>query len=87
MNITGALTDNGKSFNERLFNLRKRPATGQHEFYQLCADFGIEHHDLASQMRSQTNGMVARFNGLIEDVVQSHSLQNALAGNEVLAQT
>lgn len=40
MKITGALTDNGKSFIERLFSLRKRPATGQHEFYQLCADFG-----------------------------------------------
>ena len=27
-------------------------------------------------MRPQTNGMVERFNGRIEDVLQSHRLQN-----------
>jgi hypothetical protein len=63
MKITRVLTDNGKAFTERLFGLRKRPATGQHEFYQLCADFCIEHR-LAPPM----NGIVEWFNGRIEDV-------------------
>jgi transposase InsO family protein len=71
MNITRVLTDNGKAFTDRLFGLRKRAATGQHEFDQLCADLGIEHR-LTPPMRPQTNGMVERFNGRIEDVLQSH---------------
>ena len=71
MKITRVLTDNGKAFTDRLFGLRKRAATGQHEFDLLCADFGIEHR-LAPPMRPQTNGMVERFNGRIEDILQSH---------------
>jgi hypothetical protein len=35
--------DNGKEFTDRLFGLRKRTATGKHEFDQLCGDLGIEH--------------------------------------------
>jgi transposase InsO family protein len=75
MNITRVLTDNGKAFTDRLFGLRKRAATGQHEFDQLCADIGIEHR-LTPPMRPQTNGMVERFNGRIEDVLQSHRFQS-----------
>lgn len=71
MKIIRILTDNGKAFTDRLFGLRKRAATGQHEFDQLCADLGIEHR-LTPPMRPQTNGMVERFNGQIEDVLQSH---------------
>ena len=71
MKITRVLTDNGKAFTDRLFGLRKRAATGQHEFDRLCADLGIEHR-LTPPMRPQTNGMVERFNGRIEDVLQSH---------------
>src|SRR6056300_59442 len=52
-----------------------RAATGQHEFDQLCADLGIEHR-LTPPMRPQTNGMVERFNGRIEDVLQSHRFQS-----------
>jgi len=63
--------DNGKAFTDRLFGLRKRAATGQHEFDLLCAELGIEHR-LAPPMRPQKNGMVERFNGRIEDVLQSH---------------
>ncbi len=33
----------GKEFTDRLFGLRKRAATGQHEFDQLCGELGIEH--------------------------------------------
>ena len=41
--ITRVLTDNGKAFTDRHFGLRKRAATGQHEFDLLCAELGIEH--------------------------------------------
>jgi len=41
--IRTILTDNGKEFTDRLFGLRKRAATGEHEFDTLCADLGIEH--------------------------------------------
>ncbi len=69
--IRTILTDNGTEFTDRLFGLRKREATGKHEFDQLCADLGIEHR-LAPPPHPQTNGMVERFNGLIEEVLQSH---------------
>jgi transposase InsO family protein len=89
MRITRVLTDNGKEFTDRLFGLRRRPATGTHEFDRLCADLGIEHR-LAPPMRPQseedqetvqwtvspTNGMVERFNGRIEDVLQSHRFRS-----------
>ena len=60
MKITRVLTDNGKAFTDRLFGLRKRSPTGQHEFDRLCADLRIEHR-LTPPMRPQTNGMVERF--------------------------
>ena len=69
--IRTVLTDNGKEFTDRLFGLRKREATGKNKFDQLCADLGIEHR-LASPAHPQTNGMVERFNGRIEEVLQSH---------------
>ena len=62
--------------------MSKHAATGQHEFDQLCADLGIEHR-LTPPMRPQTNGMVERFNGRIEDVLQSHRFQSG----EALEQT
>ncbi len=71
MRITRVLTDNGKEFAYRLFGLRKRAATGNHDFDRLCADLGIEHR-LSPPMHPQTDGMVERFNGRIEDVLQSH---------------
>ena len=61
----------GKEFTDRLFGLRKRAATGAHQFDRLCADPGIEHR-LTPPMRPRTNGMVERFSGRIEDVLQSH---------------
>jgi len=75
MKITRVLTDNGKAFTDRLFGLRKRAATGQHGFDQLCAELGIEHR-LTPPMHPQTNGMVERFNGRIEDVLQSHRFRS-----------
>jgi transposase InsO family protein len=75
MKITRVLTDDGKSFTDRLFGWRKRAATGQHEFDMLCAELGIEHR-LTPPMRPQTNGMVERFNCRIEDVLQSHRFRS-----------
>jgi transposase InsO family protein len=63
--------DNGKEFTDRLFGLRKRAATGKHEFDTLCNELGIDHRLTPPQL-PQTNGMVERFNGRIEDVLQSH---------------
>jgi len=49
--------DNGKAFTDRLFGLRKRAATGAHEFDMLCAAPDIEHR-LTPPKSPQTNGMV-----------------------------
>ena len=59
----------------RLFGLRKRAATGQHEFDTLCATLDIEHR-LTPPKSPQTNGMVERFNGRIEEVLQSHHFRS-----------
>jgi transposase InsO family protein len=65
----------GKEFTDRLFGLRKRGATGAHEFDHLCAELGIEHR-LTPPASPQTNGMVERFNGRIEAVLQSHHVRS-----------
>jgi len=69
--IRTLLTDNGKEFTDRLFGLRKHATTGEHEFDTLCTELGIEHR-LTPPKSPQTNGMVERFNGRIEEVLQSH---------------
>jgi len=65
----------GKEFTDRLFGLRKRAATGSHEFDTLCAALEIEHR-LTPPKSPQTNGMVERFNGRIEEVLQSHHFRS-----------
>ena len=75
MRIRTILTDNGKEFTDRLFGLRKRAATGEHEFDTLCADLDIEHR-LTPPKSPLTNGMVERFNGRIEEVLQSHHFRS-----------
>ncbi|CUH39447.1 Integrase core domain protein [Jannaschia seosinensis] len=69
--IRTILTDNGKEFTDRLFGLRKRTATGEHAFHALCAALDIDHR-LIPPKSPQTNGMVERFNGRSEEVLQSH---------------
>jgi transposase InsO family protein len=69
--IRTVLTDNGQEFTDRLFGLRKCSPIGQHEFDHLCTELCIEHR-LAPPQHLQTNGMVERFNGRIEEMVQSH---------------
>ena len=65
--IRTILTGNGKASTDRLFGVRRRAATRQHAFDMLCSTLGIEHR-LAPPRSPQTNGMVERFNGRIEDV-------------------
>jgi len=65
----------GKEFTDRLFGLRKRAATGGHEFDKLCSELDIEHR-LTPPRSPQINGMVERFNGSIEDVLQSHHFRS-----------
>ena len=90
MKIRTILTDNGKEFTDRLFGLRKRAASGQHDFDQLCSDLGIEHR-LAPPQHPQTNGpplgdckqspagqRVERFNGRISDVLKTNRFDSAL---------
>jgi transposase InsO family protein len=73
--IRTILTDNGKEFTDRLFGLRKRAQSGQHDFDRLCTELDIEHR-LTPPRSPQTNGMVERFNGRIEDVLQSHHFRS-----------
>jgi len=75
LRIRTILTDNGKEFTDRLFGLRKRAQSGKHEFDKLCTALDIEHR-LTPPKSPQTNGMVERFNGRIEDVLQSHHFQS-----------
>jgi hypothetical protein len=87
LRIRTILTDNGKEFTDRLFGLRKRAASGQHQFDQLCDKLGIAHR-LSPPKRPQTNGIplvhfqcaagqrVERFNGRIEEVLQSHHFRS-----------
>ncbi len=74
--ITKLLTDNGKEFTDRLFGSRDRRSTGEHEFDQLCSEFGIEHR-LTKPRIPQTNGMVERFNGRIAEVLATRRYNSA----------
>jgi hypothetical protein len=88
--IRTVLTENGKEFTDRLFGLRNRGATGQHEFDQLCADLGIQHrlgppqHPQSEPLsaigpRTMASGMVERFNARIEDILHSHHFRSGIA--------
>ncbi len=75
MRIRPILPDNGKEFTDRLFGLRQRAATGAHECDTLGAALDIDHR-LTLPRSPQTNGMVERFNGRIEEVLQSHPFRS-----------
>ena len=74
--IKTLLTDNGKEFTDRLFGRRAKDASGAHEFDALCTALGIEHR-LTKPKSPQTNGMVERFNGRLEQVLRSHHFNSA----------
>jgi transposase InsO family protein len=67
--ISRILTDNGKEFTDRFCPTGERKPTGNHLFDQECAEHGIEHR-LIKPRKPQTNGMVERFNGRIQEIVQ-----------------
>ena len=64
-------TDNGKEFIDRLFASRQRQPSGSHEFDRLCNALGIEPRLTKTRML-QTNGMVERSNGRVEDILKMH---------------
>lgn len=66
--IAKILTDNGSQFTDRFTAKDKRPS-GQHVFDKTCTGMGIEHR-LAPPRHPQTNGMVERFNGRINELLQ-----------------
>jgi transposase InsO family protein len=74
--IRTILTDNGTEFTDRLFGSRTRQPSGGHEFDGLCQALGIEHR-LTKPKTPQTNGMVERFNGRLEQVLRTHRFNSA----------
>jgi len=64
--IEKVLSDNGPEFTDRWAHARERTPTGTHLFDRVCAAHGIEHR-LIRPWRPQTNGMVERFNGRVEE--------------------
>ncbi|WP_417916745.1 IS481 family transposase [Candidatus Electronema sp. JC] len=83
--ISKILTDNGKEFTDRFCPTGEREPTGNHLFDQECAEHGIEHR-LIKPKKPQTNGMVERFNGRIEDIVQQTRFESAQQLEEALIQ-
>jgi hypothetical protein len=66
--ISKILTDNGSQFIDRFTTKSKKPR-GMHKFDVACAEASIEHR-LAPPLHPQTNGMVERFNGRINELLQ-----------------
>jgi hypothetical protein len=69
----------GKEFTDRVFGLHKHAATGEHKFDKLCTELGIEYRHTPPES-PETNGMIERLNGRIEEVLQSHHFR---AGKEL----
>ena len=69
------LTDSGKESTDRMFGLRKRAATGEQEFDLPCGALGTGHR-LTPPGSPRTNGMVERFNGRIEEVLQGRHFRS-----------
>jgi transposase InsO family protein len=74
--IKTILTDNGTEFTDRLFGSRAKQPSGEHEFDKLCHTLDIEHR-LTKPKTPQTNGMVERFNGRIEQVLRTHRFKQS----------
>jgi len=83
--ISRILTDNGKEFTDRFCPTGEREPTGNHLFDQECAEHGIEHR-LIKPKKPQTNGMVERFNGRIQEIVQQTRFESAQQLEEALIQ-
>jgi transposase InsO family protein len=66
--ISKFLTDNGPQFTDRFATKDKKPS-GKHAFDVACASIVAEQR-LAPPRHSQTNNMVERFNGRINELLQ-----------------
>lgn len=66
--IARILSDNGSQFTDRFANKDKKHS-GEHAFDVSCAALPAEHR-LAPPRHPQTNGMVERFNGRINELLQ-----------------
>lgn len=66
--IAKILTDNGPQFTERFANKDKK-SSGKHAFDVACAALPAEHR-LVPPRHPRTNGMVERFNGRINELLQ-----------------
>jgi transposase InsO family protein len=66
--IRKILTDNGAQFTDRFATEDKRPSV-QHAFHMACAALPAEHR-LAPPRHPQSNGMVERVNGRINELLQ-----------------
>lgn len=73
--INKILTDNGSQFTDRFATKNKKPS-GMHKFDIACTDAEIEHR-LAPPRHPQTNGMVERFNGRINELLQQTRFDSA----------
>ena len=86
MCVRTVLSDNGKEFTGRLFGLNKATITRKHTFNARCAALEIEHRLTqpkspqseslsAIGKRTRESGVVERFNGRIEQMIQGHHLR------------
>ena len=66
--ISKILTDNGSQSTDRFTTKDKKPS-GKHAFDVACAVLPAEHR-LTPPRHPQTNGMVERFNGRINELLQ-----------------
>jgi Integrase core domain len=74
--ISKILTDNGSQFTDRFATKNKKPS-GMHKFDIACTGAAIEHR-LAPPRHPQTNGMVERFNGRINELLQQTRFDSAV---------
>lgn len=68
--------DNGTEFTDRLFSSRAKEPGGEHEFDRLCEALDIDHR-LTRVRRPQTNSMVDRFHGRLDQILKIHRFNSA----------